>query len=98
MEYLRYLLRSNHQGFQVLQGQQVELTCHQDALRRIQNEAPTSVIKWSLNGVDVSQEGTRVVMNHNKNLRNLILYIVHTHNLFNKFYFYATNMNYYKTE
>jgi hypothetical protein len=79
MEYLRYLLRNSHQSLQVLQGHQVELVCHQEALGRIQTEAPRSVIKWALNGVDVSLEGKRVVMKNNSNLGNLItLFIVYT--------------------
>jgi hypothetical protein len=79
MEYLRYLLRKSHQSSQVLQGHQVELICHQEALGRIQTEAPRSVIKWALNGVDVNLEGMRVFMKNNSNLGNLItLFTVHT--------------------
>jgi hypothetical protein len=79
MEYLRYLLRKSHQSSQVLQGHQVELICNQEALGRIQTEAPTSVIKWALNGVNVTLDGMRVFMKNNNNLGNLIiLFIVHT--------------------
>lgn len=78
-EYLRYLLRKSHQTSQVLQGQQVELICDQEALSRIQTEAPTSVIKWALNGVDVNLKETRAFVKNNNNLGNLItLFIVHT--------------------
>lgn len=77
-EYLRYLLRKSHQSSQVHQGREVELICHQEALGRIQTEAPTSVIKWALNGVDVNLNETRVFVKDNNNLGNLItLFIVH---------------------
>jgi hypothetical protein len=74
------------------------MTCHQEALGRILTEAPTAVIKWALNGVDVDLDGTRVVMKSNKNLGNLITLYTYICNLFKKVYFYPTNLNYYEAE
>jgi hypothetical protein len=70
MEYLHDLLRKHYQSVQSLHGDQVELICHQEALSKIQAEAPTSKIKWALNGVEISQDGTRVIMKTNSNLGN----------------------------
>jgi hypothetical protein len=80
MEYLRHLLRNKYQNFQALQGDQVELTCNQEALHRVHTEAPTSAIKWALNGVNVRPDGTRVIMKNNSNIGNVytcMLCIVH---------------------
>jgi hypothetical protein len=70
MEYLHDLLRKHYQSIQSLHGDQVELICHQEALSKIQAEAPTSKIKWALNGVEISQDRTRVIMKNNSNLGN----------------------------
>ena len=55
---------------QSLHGDQVELICHQEALSKIQAEAPTSKIKWVLNDVEISQDGARVIMKNNSNFGN----------------------------
>jgi len=73
MEYLRDLLRKHYQSIQSLHGDQVELICDQEALSKIQAEAPTSKIKWALNGVEISQDGTRVTMKNNSNLGNVCM-------------------------
>jgi hypothetical protein len=79
MEYLRDLLRKHHQSVQPLQGDQVELICHQEALSKIQAEAPTSKIKWALNGVTISPDGTRVIITNNSNLGNApMLSVIYT--------------------
>jgi hypothetical protein len=70
MDYLHDLLRKQYQSIQSLHGDQVELICHQEALSKIQAEAPTSKIKWALNGVEIKQDGTRVIMKNNSNLGN----------------------------
>ena len=70
MEYLHDLLRKHYQSIQSHHGNQVELICHQEALSKIQAEAPTSKIKWALNGVQISQDGMRVIIKNNSNLGN----------------------------
>jgi hypothetical protein len=73
MEYLHDLLWKHYQSIQSLHGDQVELICHQEALSKIQAEAPTSKIKWALNGVEIDQDGTRVMMKNNSNLGNVCM-------------------------
>ena len=70
-EYLRDLLQKHYQSIQSFHGDQVELICHQEALTKIQAEAPTSKIEWALNGVAISQDGMRVIMKNNSNLGNV---------------------------
>ena len=78
MEYLHDLLRKHYQSIQSLHGDLVELICHQEALSKIQAEAPTSKIKWALNGVEISQDGRRVVMKNNSNLGNACMSVTCT--------------------
>lgn len=75
-EYLQNLLRKEHQSLQTLQGTQVELMCHQEALDRVQTEAPTSVTKWDLNGVTVSPDGIRVIIKDNGNMGNVYMLFI----------------------
>jgi DeoR/GlpR family transcriptional regulator of sugar metabolism len=87
MEYLRDLLRKHHQSIQSLQGDQVELICHQEALSKIQAEAPTSKIKWALNGVTIIPDGMTVIIKNNSNLGNALMLsvictcIIHSRNV-----------------
>lgn len=77
-KYLQNLLRRKHQSLQALQGDRVELTCNQEALEIVRTEAPTSIIKWALNDVDVSPDGIRVIMKNNSNIGNVyLLFIVY---------------------
>jgi hypothetical protein len=70
-KYLRNLLREKHQSLQALQGEQVELNCHEEAVQRVQTESPMSVIKWALNGVKVRPDGMRVTIENSSNLGNV---------------------------
>jgi hypothetical protein len=82
MEYLRDHLRKHYRSVQSLQGDKVELICHQEALSKIQAEAPTSKTNWALNGVTISPDGTRVIMTNNSNLGNaLILSVISTYTI-----------------
>ncbi|XP_069687396.1 uncharacterized protein [Periplaneta americana] len=67
-EYLRDTLQRTHQSLYATEGDKIELTCRQEAVSKVLNEAPTSTIKWALNGLHINPDKKRILLKNNSNL------------------------------